>query len=99
MMKERDEYLCKELRHGYKRVWNADTFPPELRVGHYPEGFFSTWAGFGVLWVWCKRQPWWGNHAHEWDEERILQSIIDPDIFADTIYGHLCWYDMLDANK
>jgi hypothetical protein len=62
---------------------------------------FNTWEGFGVLFVWCRRQDWWNSEFTLWVETDepvgfkevadsfIKESLINPSRFADAVYDFL----------
>lgn len=54
---------------------------------------FSTWEGFGKLWNWSQKQPWWGVGLMGMDMYdgciKIPLYIFNPDRFADAVYEYL----------
>lgn len=49
---------------------------------------FSTWEGFGKLWEWAQRQPWWEEFYWQNSAEWRCK-IVHPDRFAEAIYEFL----------
>lgn len=84
-----------------------DSFLTQVIGGYYslsedtPEQDFSTWEGFGKLWLWAQRQKWWKRFCNErYYAESChgrLEDIdgvfyvteIDPSIFANALYKFL----------
>lgn len=52
---------------------------------------FSTWEGFGNLFVWAKAQAWWFAFMVCFGETEcsIYTNYINPDEFADIVYEYL----------
>lgn len=104
-MKDRDKFLTEamgECWHSWsysdRRCLKCNLSYTIIHVGFHiaPKdgGYidFSTWEGFGKLWAWAIGQKWWDNFR--WDIAKspphwIPQKIINPDNFANAIYGFL----------
>lgn len=87
-------YQIKERKMNTER----DMFLREkLNTGLFID--FKTWAAFGILWEWAITQDWWDRfknnhmvhikHYSSCFEPAFKDEIINPDKFADVIYGFL----------
>ena len=69
---------------------NCSTHYSHIAINQQKE-LFSTWAGFGKLWEWAKKQDWWSYFSvcRIGYYGGINQDSIHPDNFADALYSFL----------
>jgi hypothetical protein len=96
----RDQFLTKKMGKALRTYING-----KIKVQDNPD--FSTWEGFGKLWIWAKEQEWWVKFIRWYADndydlnvypqdhvEYIINygfSLIHPDHFADTVAKYLGW--------
>jgi len=78
---KRDKFLSDAM----EIIWCCDSAHCDNRV------WFSTWNGFGRLWVWAQNQDWWNDFFQSSCHEATdwFQLMINPDQFATAVYNYL----------
>jgi hypothetical protein len=113
MNKDRDKYLTEAMgdcwhivNYGRCEKCNKVIHRDRDEIDDYSLNLhFSSWDGFGKLWIWANEQRWWYNfwcNSLLWtskcyrpdfmitDEFRF--SFVNPDNFADALYVYLKEY-------
>ena len=102
-----NEELNKYLTEAMGECWHAWDFQDmpfrciKCKEYHPESGGinndFSTWEGFGKLWEWSIKQPWWNDFVKYLDTPTVQcndvlhvdSRVVNPEIFASTLYDFL----------
>ena len=87
MIEGRDKFLTEAM--GEKWYTRADENPNWPKQFQAKNSNFSTWNGFGKLWEWCQKQPWWIEFIAKSTQRNYLLDLVNPDKLADAVYTYL----------
>lgn len=98
MNTERDKFLTEQMGE----CWHEFSHEKKAPCGTYKvcvcgrenyifpcdNTYFSTWDGFGKLWEWAQKQPFWMKMIGKFHAEGFYH-FINPGRFADAVYEFL----------